>query len=114
MAKTNYKEPLIKTNYKSKKSLWRRSIADDSLDHDGLFMRTKSLPEMYDSDHMQEYFSYQGTPRGSYKSPSFDSSSSQYNSRGYQSLDVNVARAQNQNSDRDELSQFSSFDQQLP
>ena len=74
----NNKEPLIKSSLKpNKKSIWRRSAADDALDFDGFYRRARrTQSEMYDSDNMPEYFSYQGTPRGSYRSPSFASSSS--------------------------------------
>ena len=77
------KEPLIRSyqgiKYPSlgRKSAWRRPAADDALDFDGQFYsRTRSQSEMYDSDNMLEYMSYQGTPRGSYMSPSLEASDS--------------------------------------
>jgi hypothetical protein len=77
------KEPLIRsyqsTKYPSlgRKSACRRPAADDTLDFDGQFYsRTRSQSEMYDSDNMLDYMSYQGTPRGSYMSPSLEASDS--------------------------------------
>ena len=85
VAQRSNKEPLIRSYQSTKfpslsrKSGWRRppAVADDALDFDGQFYsRTRSQSEMYESDNMLDYMSYQGTPRGSYMSPSLEASDS--------------------------------------